>query len=153
MSTARDRRRPLRARKTAARLARVDTDEIVGIGLVVFSLINVVLAVLLAFAPHAFFKDVGPYGVRNDHYMRDLATFYGALGIVGLVAYRRVSWRTPVRWLLALEYSLHAINHLADVGDAHPHWLGPANLASLAIAAAALVWLARESTRTQEAPR
>lgn len=152
MSTVDD-AQPARSKTTVATVSHAGRETLVGVGVVAFSLVNVALAAALAFAPHAFFEDVGPYGVRNDHYMRDLATFYAALGIVGLVAYRRVSWRTPVLWLLALEYSLHTVNHLADVGDAHPRWLGPANLASLAIAAVALVWLARESTRAQEAPR
>lgn len=153
MSTARDTRPPVRRPATIAGAPHAGAGEIVGLGLVLFSLVDVVLAVLLAFAPHVFFEDVGPYGVRNVHYMRDLATFYAALGVVGLVAYRRVSWRTPVLCCLALEYALHTVNHLADVGGAHPYWLGPVNLASLAIATGVLVWLARESTRPQEVQR
>lgn len=128
-------------------------EAAIRLGLAVFSLVNLALAAALAFAPHAFFADVGPYGLRNDHYMRDLATFYAAFGAIGLVAYRRASWRTPVLCCLALEYALHTINHLADVGEAHPQWLGPANLASLAIATGALVWLAHESARPQEVSR
>jgi hypothetical protein len=126
---------------------------IVVAGLVAFSATNLAIAAMLAFAPHAFFADIGPYGARNDHYMRDLATFYAAFGLAGLIACRRRSWRTPVLWLLAVEYGLHAINHLADIGAAHTHWLGPANFASLAIASAALVWLARESSRPPEVQR
>jgi hypothetical protein len=154
VSTARDTRPPARSTATVAAVARrVDTGEVVGLGLVLFSLIDVVLAALLAFAPHAFFEDVGPYGVRNAHYMRDLATFYAALGAIGLIAYRRVSWRTPVLCCLAIEYALHTINHLVDVGNAQPHWLGPVNFASLAIATGVLVWLARESAQPPEVQR
>jgi hypothetical protein len=54
---------------------------------------------------------------------------------------------------VALQFALHAINHLADIGAAHPHWLGPADFISLALAAAALVWLARESLRPPEEQR
>jgi len=129
---------------------RARDDSIVVAGLIAFSVVNLAIGAMLAFAPHAFFEDIGPYGVRNDHYMRDIATFYAAIGIVGLIACRRSSWRTPVLWLLAIEYGLHAINHLVDIDAAHSSWLGPANFASLALATAALVWLARESARSPE---
>ncbi|HEY2719782.1 MAG TPA: hypothetical protein VGI52_09135 [Solirubrobacteraceae bacterium] len=125
-------------------------SSIVVAGLVAFALVSLALAALLAFAPHAFFDDIGPYGTRNDHYMRDIATFYAATGIAGLIAVRRSTWRTPVLWLLAIEYGLHSINHLIDIDSAHSSWLGPANFASLAIATVVLVWLARESARPQE---
>jgi hypothetical protein len=85
--------------------------------------------------------------------MRDLATFYAASGIAGLIAVARSSWRTPVLWLLAIQSGLHAINHLIDINAAHSSWLGPANFASLAIATAALIWLARESARPLEVRR
>jgi hypothetical protein len=120
-------------------------------GLIAFSAVNLAIAAMLAFAPHAFFEDVGPYGARNDHYMADLATFYAAFALAGFVACTRSSWRTPVLWLLAIEYGLHAINHLIDIDAAHSSWLGPANFASLALASVALVWLARESARSPEA--
>lgn len=125
-------------------------ESLVLAGLIAFSAVNLALAAMLAFAPHAFFEDIGPYGARNDHYMRDIATFYAAIGIAGLIAVRRSSWRTPVLWLLAIEYGLHAINHLVDIDSAHSSWLGPANFASLAVGAVALVWLARESARPPE---
>ncbi|HTZ86430.1 MAG TPA: hypothetical protein VMB05_07165 [Solirubrobacteraceae bacterium] len=130
--------------------APTNDSSIVVAGLIAFSLVNLALAAMLAFAPHAFFEDIGPYGARNDHYMRDIATFYAAIGLVGLIAVRRGSWRTPVLWLLAIEYGLHAINHLIDIDAAHSSWLGPANFASLAIGAVVLVWLARESSRSPE---
>jgi hypothetical protein len=124
------------------------SDSLVLAGLIAFSAVNLALAAMLAFAPHAFFDDVGPYGARNDHYMRDIATFYAAIGVAGLIAARRSAWRTPVLWLLAIEYGLHAINHLVDIDAAHSSWLGPANFASLAVATVALVWLARASARS-----
>ncbi len=128
-------------------------SSIVVAGLVAFALVSLALAAMLAFAPHTFFDDIGPYGARNDHYMRDLATFYAATGIAGLIAVRRSSWRTPVLWLMAIEYALHSINHLLDIDSAHSSWLGPANFASLAIATAVLLWLARESARSPEVER
>jgi hypothetical protein len=140
-------------RPTARAGVPAKNGSIVVAGLVAFALVNLALAAMLAFAPHAFFEDIGPYGARNDHYMRDLATFYAASGIAGLIAVGRSSWRTPVLWLLAIQSGLHAINHLIDIGAAHSSWLGPANFASLAIATAALIWLARESARPLEVQR
>jgi hypothetical protein len=129
---------------------RVSTVQV---GLVAFAFVNLVIAAMLVVAPHVFFEDIGPYGSQNDHYMRDLATFYAMFAVAGLIAYRRPAWRTPVLCCLALEYGLHTLNHLADIGAAHTHWLGPANFGSLAFATGALVWLARESTRPQEVQR
>ena len=125
----------------------------VRVGLIAFAAVNLAIAAALAFAPHLFFEDVGPYGLRNDHYMRDVATFYAALGVALAVASRRRSWRVPILFLAALQSGLHAINHLADIGNAHTRWLGPANFISLALATALLVWMLRESKRAQEVQR
>ncbi len=125
----------------------------VRVGLLVFAIFNLVIALALVITPHTFFTDVGPFGSQNDHYLRDVATFYAAFGVALLIAYKRVSWRTPVLWIVALQSGLHALNHLVDIGAAHPHWLGPADFISLALATCALVWLARESMRPLEVQR
>ena len=62
-----------------------------------------------------------------------------------LVAVRRVSWRVPVLFLVAVQYALHSLNHLLDVGEAHPGRLGPANLATLVAATVLLGWMLREA--------
>ena len=127
--------------------------SVVGVGLIAFAAYHFVIAALMVFAPHTFFTDIGPFGVQNDHYLRDTATFNAAFGVALAIAYRRVSWRTPILCCVALQFALHAINHLADIGAAHPHWLGPADFISLALATAVLVWLARESMRPMEVQR
>jgi hypothetical protein len=136
----------------ALSLDATNRPDLVRVGLIVFAVVNLVIAALLAFAPHFFFDDVGPYGPRNDHYMRDTATWYAAGGVAGLLALRRPSWATPVLVLLALQSGLHTINHLADIGNAHKAWLGPANFVSLLLGTVLLVWLARESTRIDLGP-
>jgi hypothetical protein len=128
----------------AARMAST-----VRVGLIVFAAYHFAIAALMVFAPHAFFTNIGPFGVQNDHYLRDTATFNLAFGVSLAVAYRRASWRTPILFCVAL----HAINHLADIGAAHPYWLGPFDFVSLALATAALAWLTRESTRPLEVQR
>jgi hypothetical protein len=118
--------------------------------LVAFAAGQLVLGALLWFAPGFFFDEIGPYGVRNDHYMGDLATWYLALGTAALVSVRRAAWRLPVLVLAFLQYALHSVNHLIDVSEADPEWLGPANLASLLVTCLLLGWLvnaAREPVR------
>jgi hypothetical protein len=125
----------------------------VRVGLIVFAAFNLLIAALMVFTPHTFFADIGPFGAQNDHYLRDVATFYAATGVALLIAVSEVSWRTPVLCLAALQSGLHSLNHLADIGAASPSWLGPADFISLTLATVALVWLARESTRPLEAQR
>ena len=125
----------------------------VRIGLIAFAAYHFAIAALMVFAPHTFFTAIGPFGVQNDHYLRDTATFNLAFGVSLTVACWRVSWRTPILFCVALQFALHAINHLADIGAAHPHWLGPFDFASLALATTALLWLTRESTRPSEVQR
>lgn len=116
--------------------------------LIVFVVTQMVTGLLLWIAPGFFYDEIGPYGPRNDHYMADLATFYLALGGVGLIALRRVSWRVPVLAFAVIAYALHSLNHLIDVGAAEPSWLGPANLALISLSTLLLAWmLKRERER------
>lgn len=124
-----------------------DMTAIVRVGLAICALYSFAVAALMVFAPHAFFADIGPFGVQNDHYLRDTATFEAAFGAALTVAIWRPSWRVPVLCCVALQFALHSLNHLADIGEAHPHWLGPADFISLAVATLVLAWLARESAK------
>jgi len=119
----------------------------VGTLLLIFGVGQVALGLLMVAAPGTFFEEVGPYAPRNDHYIRDLSTFYLALGGAAVVAWRRPSWRTPVLALALIQYTLHAVNHLVDVGEANPERLGPINLALLGVTAALLGWCLRQSLR------
>jgi hypothetical protein len=109
--------------------------------LVLFGAAQLLLGLLLWITPGFFFDEIGPYGVRNDHYMGDLATWYLALGAVTLVAVRHVRWRVPVLALAFIQNALHSFNHLIDVNHAHPKWLGPANLISLVLTTLLLAWM------------
>lgn len=115
--------------------------------LVAFGVTQLALGLFQAIAPGTFFDVVGPFGTRNDHYVRDLSTFYIALGLAGLVAVRRQAWRVPVLALATIEFVLHAINHLADIGDADPKWNGPATFAAVAASAALLGWMLSVAAR------
>jgi hypothetical protein len=106
------------------------------------------LGAFLAIAPGTFFEAVADFGVRNDHFLRDVATFYLALGVVLLVAVDRPAWRAPVLAFGAVQYGLHALNHLLDVADADPGWIGPFDFVSLAAVAGLFLYALRASAPT-----
>lgn len=114
-----------------------------------FGSVQVLTGAGLWLTPGFFHDEIGPYGARNDHYMGDLATWYLALGAATFVAVRHTGWRVPVLALAFIQYALHSFNHLIDVGEADPGWLGPANLVSLLLATLLLGWMLRAET---EAP-
>lgn len=118
-------------------------------GLVVFAAYHLLLAAWMVFLPHTFFDRVGPFGSRNDHYIRDNATYAAAVGVALAAAVRRPSWRVPVLALTTVQFALHSINHLFDIDRAHPAWNGPADFASLALATLLLGWLLLGAVREQ----
>jgi hypothetical protein len=98
-------------------------------------------------APKTFYEEIGPFGPYNDHYVRDNATIYLALGIVLLVAVARERWQVPVLAFGALQYGLHVLNHLWDIDDADPTWVGPVDAIVLALIGVFLGWLALKRYR------
>lgn len=117
-----------------------------------FGAYHLALALFMAVAPRAFFTDVGPFGTVNTHYIRDTATFNAAIGVALLVAVRRPSWRVPVLALTTLQFALHSINHLVDIGHAHPAWTGYFDFFSLAAATLLLAWLLRAALVEEGTP-
>ena len=115
--------------------------------LTVYAVIQLITGLLLWLTPGFFHDEIGPFGSRNDHYMADLATFYLALGAAMLVAVRRESWRVPVLAFAVMEYVLHALNHLIDIGEADPSWLGPADFAAVSLTALILAWMLRREAQ------
>ena len=109
--------------------------------LAAFAALQWLTGALLWLAPGFFYEQVGPFGPRNDHYMGDLATWHLALGALALFAVRRREWRGPVLALALLQSVLHAFNHLLDVGQADPAWLGPATLISLVLLSGLAAWM------------
>jgi hypothetical protein len=124
---------------------RSPTASVLTVGIAVFAVLQLGLALLMAVAPHAFYTAVGPFGSYNGHYIRDLATFYAATGVGLLLAIRRSSWRVPMLALMTVQYALHSLNHLLDIGKAHPAWNGYFDFFSLAAASVLLAWLWRRA--------
>jgi uncharacterized membrane protein len=117
------------------------TTDLTGIVLGVVAAAQVLAGLLGFLAPGAFYDLVAPFPPENHHVLRDVGSWQIALGLAAAVAVRRRSWRVPMLAILTLQYALHAISHLIDVGDADPSWIGPAELVLLAVAALALAGL------------
>jgi hypothetical protein len=124
----------------------------VTIGLLVYGVYQLALGLVMTFAAGWFFRNVGPFGIRNDHYTRDNATMSLAFGVAGLIALRRPGWRLPVLAVFTLQAGLHAINHLYDIDRAHPKRDGPIDFALIALSALVLGWLAWRAARADAAP-
>jgi hypothetical protein len=116
-------------------------------GLVLFALYHLGLAAFMAIAPHAFYKDIGPFEALNRHYIRDTATFTAALGFGFVVALRRPSWRVPVLGVTTDQFALHSLNHLIDAHKAHPEWTGWFDFGSLMASTLLLAWMLRATMR------
>jgi uncharacterized protein YjeT (DUF2065 family) len=115
-------------------------DGVLRAGLLAVAAVQLAIGLWQALAPGAFYDALADFGPRNDHDLRDVATFYLASGVVLAVAAARPSWRAPALALVGLQFALHAANHLLDAGDADPSWVGVFDLVSLA-AGAVLIWL------------
>jgi hypothetical protein len=109
--------------------------------LVLFGAIAFGTGLWLAASPGTFYDVIAPFAPRSDHFMRDIATFELALGLAFFMAVSRPSWRAPVLFFGAVQATAHAINHLVDISDTDPGWLGPFNFIAIAISAAVLWWL------------
>jgi hypothetical protein len=103
-------------------------------------------------SPRSFFDAIGPFGSLNSHYVRDVGTFTLALGIAFAVAFRWPAWRVGVIGYAFLQYAFHALNHLADIGKAHPHAVGPVDFATIALTAGLLAWMLVAAVRERRVP-
>lgn len=121
----------------------VETTSTVVVGLAAFAFVQLALAAFMAISPHGFYTAIGPFGSYNGHYIRDVSTFYGAIGLGLSVAIRRPSWRVPMLALASAQYALHCVNHLLDIARANPAWTGYFDFFSLLGATALLAWLWR----------
>jgi hypothetical protein len=104
--------------------------------------VQLFLGLFLVIAPGTFVDKLANYGTGADnHFLRDVGTFYLAMGAALLLALRRPSWRVPVLFLVTLQYALHTINHLIDIGKTDPGWLGPFNFLSLLLLTVVTGWV------------
>ena len=107
----------------------------------------------MALDPGSFYDRVANLGPRNDHVLRDVATLYMALGVALALAAIGPAWRLPVCAFAAIQYLLHALNHVLDAGEAEPAWVGPADALGLAVVGLVFAGLARAAARPAEVVR
>ena len=86
----------------------------VEVTLIVFGLYALGIGLFMMLAPGAFFDTLGTFGVRNDHFIFDNATFEVPQGLLLLAAVRRVSWRVPALAFATVHWALHSISHIID---------------------------------------
>jgi hypothetical protein len=113
--------------------------------LLVAAVYHLLLGALMFLAPGAFYDSLGKFPPENQHYIKDVSTFYIALGVVLFVSVRRRTWRVPLLIFATLEYAIHAVNHLVDVNEAtsaFTGWFDFFSLALLTLILAALVTFA-----------
>ena len=82
--------------------------------LIAFGLYGLGLGLFMMLAPGTFFDTLGTFGIRNDHYIFDNATFEVPQGLLLLAAVRRPSWRVPALAFATLHWMLHSLSHIID---------------------------------------
>src|SRR3954463_7739416 len=118
-------------------------------GLAILAVSQAVLAVWMVADPGSFFTNVGAFGARNDHYIRDVATWEIALAVCAAIAIRRPSWRVPVLAFALLQFGFHALNHFVAAADANPSTNGWADAVEMAIGAGFWAWLLAVAIRAE----
>ena len=120
--------------------------------LLVAAVYHLLLGAFMFFAPGSFYDSLGKFPPENHHYIKDVSTFYIALGVVLFISVRRRTWRVPLLLFATLEYGIHAINHLVDVGEASSDFTGWFDFFSLAAIALILAALATFAWRVHPEP-
>jgi hypothetical protein len=124
-------------------------DRLARAAVLLYGAYHLVVGLALAVAPHLFFRTIGPFGAYNRHYAGDNATFELALGGGLLAAASRPSWRLPLLVVTAAQGVLHAVNHLIDIDDAHPAWVGVFDAVTLLVLAAVAMWVVAVARRAE----
>jgi hypothetical protein len=86
----------------------------VEVTLVVFGVYALGIGLFMLFWPGTFFASLGTFGVRNEHYIFDNASFEIPQGLLLLAAVRRSTWRVPALAFATVHWALHSISHIVD---------------------------------------
>ena len=105
----------------------------VAVVLIAFGGYSVLLGLFMMVAPGPFFDTIGAFGLRNDHYIFDNASFELPLGVLLLAAVRRPAWRMPALSFAVAHWALHALSHIIDTAHADGEGIGLLEFAGLAI--------------------
>ena len=115
---------------------RFKTRVVVAV-LVIYGVFSTVLGLVMLLAPGFLFETVGGFGIRNDHYIFDLAGFELPLGVMYLAAVKWPGWRVPTLAFATAHYVLHAVSHLIDIGNAATPWIGVFDFVAIAVGSVA----------------
>jgi hypothetical protein len=114
--------------------------------LIVFGVYSVLIGLFMIVAPGTFYDTLGNFGVRNDHFIFDVAAFELPLGLMLLAAVRWPSWRAPALAFATLHWGLHALSHIVDPHHGAGDWIGWLESAGLVVSTAILAMALRAST-------
>ena len=123
----------------------------VEVTLIVFGLYALTVGLFMMLAPGAFFDTLGTFGVRNDHYILDNATFEVPQGLLLLAAVRRLSWRVPALAFATLHWALHSISHIIDPHHGAGDWIGWLEAGGLVVTTVVLAIALRASANAEKA--
>jgi hypothetical protein len=132
--------------------ARSSEERLTRLLIVALAVYWLALGLLMVAAPHTFFKQIGPFGAYNRHYVRDNASFSLAFGIALLVSVRMPAWRVPVIGVTVIQGLLHTINHFVDISHAHPKRYGPGDAIGVGLLTLFSYWVMRRAARGDSAP-
>lgn len=118
----------------------------------VFGVYSLAIGLFMLFAPGAFFDTLGNFGVRNDHYIFDNATFEIPQGVLLLAAVRRPTWRVPALAFATVHWALHSISHVVDPHHGAGDWVGWLEAGGLVATTAILAIALRASVIGAKAP-
>ena len=88
-------------------------------GIALLAATHLVIAAWMVLAPRSFFREVGPFGVYNPHYLGDAAAFMAGIGVALAAAVARPSLRAGVLVGAAAMTGFHAFNHWTDLTAAN----------------------------------
>jgi hypothetical protein len=125
----------------------------VKVTLIIFGLYGLGLGLFMMIAPGTFFDTLGTFGVRNDHYIFDNATFEVPQGLLLLAAVRRVSWRVPALAFATLHWALHSLSHIIDPHHAAGDVIGWLEAGGLVVTTAILAVALRAAVNAEKAAR
>ena len=120
---------------------RLLTERGLQVALAGFAAAQLLTGIVIVTAPSLFHEWFANFGPKHPHLLRDVGTIYLATGVALAVSVRRPSWRQGAVGVLALQYAAHAVNHLVNVNNADPAWVGPFDLAVQVAGTAILLWL------------
>jgi hypothetical protein len=127
---------------------RSSLERAVPLGVALLAVVQLATAVWILVAPHSFFRNVGPFGLFNGHYLLDAAALTGGLGLALAASLRWPALRPGALAAAAGMTGLHAINHWVDVSDAHAgSSAGLGDAVSLTVLFGLALALARASLR------